>query len=315
MKKVILGLAVFYVFGSASFAQNIGRIKNAWKGTYLNIENGTLQSTAIQEDWLSARWELIQVQEGQYLIKNAWKGTYLNIETGAIRCSAIQQGWLSARWAINYVSGSKAIRISNIWKPTLFINIEPGSPACTAIADGWLSAQWYWESAGTNSTAANKPASNPVNNSQSNNLLNIQEVLAAHNSLRNEVGVAPLTWSNELAAKAQAWANEVAKKNTGTNWNLFHSQTPGLGENIAGGFTTGDSPAKRVLLGWGEEEKVNFNTNTRKCIPGTTCGHYTQVVWRNTTQVGCGIAINPNGKYILVCNYNPPGNYNNQPAY
>ncbi len=315
MKITILGLAVFFVLGSTSMAQDIGRIKNAWKGTYLNMETGTLQSTAIKQEWSSALWELIKVQEGQFMIKNVWKGTYLNIETGTLQCTAVKAGWVSARWTIKNIAGTNSIRIYNFWKPTLCINIETGSPACSAVGEGWSSARWNWEVAGTNPIINNKPGTNPANNNPSNNSINIQEVLAAHNTLRKEVGVPPLTWSADLAIKAQAWANEVAKKNMGQNqnWALPHSGSPG--ENIAGGLTNGDSPARRILLGWGEDEKVNFDPNTRKCIAGTICGHYTQVIWRNTTQVGCAIATNPNGKYILVCNYNPPGNYIGQPAY
>lgn len=156
-------------------------------------------------------------------------------------------------------------------------------------------------------------AQNPETSSAADTL-NVQEVLAAHNILREEVGVTPLEWSAELAQISTRWAEKVAQKNRGDAWVLEHSGN-GLGENIAGGYVSGDTPDQRVKLGWGEKEKVNFDTNTRKCIPGTTCGHYTQIVWRNTKKVGCGIAVNPNGKYILVCNYDPPGNFNNEPAY
>ena len=37
-------------------------------------------------------------------------------------------------------------------------------------------------------------------------------------------------------------------------------------------------------------------------------GHYTQMVWRETTALGCGEAI-CNKTLIVACNYDPPGNY------
>ncbi|MDY7012856.1 MAG: CAP domain-containing protein [Cyanobacteriota bacterium] len=43
-------------------------------------------------------------------------------------------------------------------------------------------------------------------------------------------------------------------------------------------------------------------------------GHYTQIVWRKTTQVGCGIS-QAGGNDILVCRYSPPGNFMSQPVY
>ena len=36
-------------------------------------------------------------------------------------------------------------------------------------------------------------------------------------------------------------------------------------------------------------------------------GHYTQMVWRETTRLGCGQAI-CNGTLIVACNYSPAGN-------
>jgi hypothetical protein len=36
-------------------------------------------------------------------------------------------------------------------------------------------------------------------------------------------------------------------------------------------------------------------------------GHFTQVVWRQTTQLGCGVST-CRGMDIWVCEYDPPGN-------
>ncbi|WP_296702998.1 CAP domain-containing protein [Algoriphagus sp.] len=146
---------------------------------------------------------------------------------------------------------------------------------------------------------------------ESPSIFDQKKVLDAHNSLREEVGVSPLEWSVELAEKAKNWADKLALKNQGDDWFLEHS---GPGENLAGGYVTGDAPEIRVLTGWGGE-KTDFDSPSKKCLELIKCGHYSQIVWRNSKKVGCAVAANENGKYILVCNYDPPGNYNGQPAY
>jgi hypothetical protein len=37
-------------------------------------------------------------------------------------------------------------------------------------------------------------------------------------------------------------------------------------------------------------------------------GHYTQLVWRDTNEVGCALA-SSSGEQVLVCRYSSPGNY------
>jgi hypothetical protein len=53
-----------------------------------------------------------------------------------------------------------------------------------------------------------------------------------------------------------------------------------------------------------EVNKYNFNN------PGfsASTGHFTQLVWKATTDLGCGIAISAKNRIYGVCNYTPPGN-------
>lgn len=37
-------------------------------------------------------------------------------------------------------------------------------------------------------------------------------------------------------------------------------------------------------------------------------GHFTQLVWKSTTEVGCGISISRDSKIYAVSQYTPPGN-------
>lgn len=60
---------------------------------------------------------------------------------------------------------------------------------------------------------------------------------------------------------------------------------------------------------WYNEVKY-YNYNTGSNIPGGRTGHFTQVVWKGTTQIGCGATYCNNYRQIFyVCNYNPSGNY------
>jgi uncharacterized protein YkwD len=289
-------------------AQDIGRIKSVWNNQYLNVETGGVQTSEIKDDWLSARWDLVKTADGFYNIVSVWKGTLLSVAGDQLQCTAADRSSGQAKWDIRKIEGTNEVRIYNVAEPTLAINVEKGTAAATTIADERQSAKWVLEMLST--TTAGGANSNPGFYT-----MNEKTVLEAHNRLRREVGLPDLVWSNELAARAQTWAYELAKKNTGDAWVMEHSQSRGIGENIAGGGIEAETPDQRVLSAWGADEKPNFDPNTRKCIGDKICGHYTQVVWRNTTQVGCAIAVNPNGKYVLVCNYSPPGNYNNQPAF
>ncbi len=133
-----------------------------------------------------------------------------------------------------------------------------------------------------------------------------QEILDAHNRWRSQVNVPPLRWSKELADAAQTWANNLSARGV-----IEHNggRPSGAGENIA---AASGSVANMVDM-WGNEGK-DYNRTTNSCS-GSSCGHYTQVVWKNTTNLGCGVA--PIRRYgmVLVCNYDPPGNVNGEPPY
>lgn len=149
---------------------------------------------------------------------------------------------------------------------------------------------------------------------------------AAHNAVRARAhdpepspALEPLTWSSTLAATAQAYANEVA-----TDCQLAHSNAPGLGENLASNGGWMSNPME-VVEGWAAEEAcytfgaffVSDACNAA-CVAGLNsngCGHYTQIVWRATTTVGCGFATCSNGNEIWVCNYEPQGNFVGMTAY
>jgi pathogenesis-related protein 1 len=92
-----------------------------------------------------------------------------------------------------------------------------------------------------------------------------------------------------------------------------------VGENLAAGV--GQTPAQAVSLWVSEQQYYTHATNT--CASGQTCGHYTQVVWKATTAVGCakvtcttGSPLGTGGSWDnSVCDFTPAGNYVGQPPY
>lgn len=147
-----------------------------------------------------------------------------------------------------------------------------------------------------------------------------REILSAHNQVRlsanNPVpnpALAPLQWSASAASTAQAWADQC---NFRHNPNLKN-----LGENIAAATPNALTTAG-VVQGWASEAS-DYNYGTNACAPGKVCGHYTQLVWRSTTHVGCATKVcDKNSPFsgftrwqLWVCNYSPPGNFVGQRPY
>jgi pathogenesis-related protein 1 len=126
----------------------------------------------------------------------------------------------------------------------------------------------------------------------------IQATLDAHNQWRNKYGVPALVWDASLATDAQTWADQMASSGS-----FDHSQN-GHGENIF--MSSAASTPQAVVDSWGSEEP-NYDIGSDTCAPGQECGHFTQLIWRTTTKVGCGRATGPDGEY-WCCDYDPPGN-------
>ena len=136
-------------------------------------------------------------------------------------------------------------------------------------------------------------------------------ITAAHNKVRARVGVPPLRWSPALAETARRWANSCVDAQA-PHGMLDHSPdgVPGsvpLGENIYA--TTGPAADPLVAVKVWADEVVHYDL-TRNTCSGGMCGHYTQLVWSTTREVGCGVGSCPRLRFptTLVCNYSPAGN-------
>ncbi len=149
---------------------------------------------------------------------------------------------------------------------------------------------------------------------------NLIGITSEHNAVRAGVitvpALAPLAWSPALAATAQAWASQCIDVVAPIG---LIDHNPGrssghpyyVGENIYASSGAPSPPASVVAL-WAAES-VNYNHGANSCAG--VCGHYTQLVWRATTAVGCARSDCPGlaYRYAVVCNYGPGGNTGGRP--
>ena len=148
-------------------------------------------------------------------------------------------------------------------------------------------------------------------------------MLEEHNTLRADVGAPELRWSDALARQAATWAGKLKKSGCA----MRHSRGK-LGENLywASAKTTSNRnktwsapqsiKEKTVAASWaGEKQWYSRATNSCNAPPGKSCGHYTQMVWKTTREIGCAKAVCDDNSQIWVCNYAPAGNVVGQRPY
>ena len=105
---------------------------------------------------------------------------------------------------------------------------------------------------------------------------------------------------------AQSYADRLAEMNqmihslNGYGENLFHCRT-GTPDKV-----DKCEIVKKAIASWYNESSV-YDWG----YPGftSTTGHFTQLVWKETSTFGIGIASNSKGSTYVVANYDPEGNY------
>ncbi|KAG7546176.1 CAP domain [Arabidopsis suecica] len=135
-----------------------------------------------------------------------------------------------------------------------------------------------------------------------------QQFLDPHNTVRGGLGLPPLVWDVKIASYATWWANQRRY-----DCSLTHSTGP-YGENLFWGSGS-DFTSTFAVESWTVEAK-SYNHMTNTCEGDGMCGHYTQIVWRETRRLGCARVVCENGAGVFItCNYDPPGNYVGEKPY
>ncbi len=144
------------------------------------------------------------------------------------------------------------------------------------------------------------------------------EVLTVHNEKRhNYFTDSDLTYSVALEEAAQAYANVLA-----ANGKFEHdpeNRAKGYGENLYAHSDEVALTVKEAMPHWYEEEEVLYNYADGSCQEAyydngkqIKCGHYTQVIWQESREVGCATAQYKSGDmkdgFVYVCKYQKAGN-------
>lgn len=135
-------------------------------------------------------------------------------------------------------------------------------------------------------------------------------LLAAHNRERAQANSRPLIWSDILEAEARDWAVELIDSGR-----FAHDPRPhGHGENLWMGWGDRVFTPENMVGDWIAERR-DYRPGVFPDVSRTgdwiAVGHYTQLIWRGTTHVGCAVA-SRGDRAVLACRYSPPGNIDGQ---
>jgi len=151
------------------------------------------------------------------------------------------------------------------------------------------------------------------------------EAIEGHNYWRNQLNngaligqptpvpfLQTMTWNDDLAARSQVHSNKCVWEHSGVGGENLYAHTGSFG-----------SMSKGVDMWVDEHHDYSYKTN--KSINGGVVGHYTQVVWAKSTEVGCAKTACPMikksdgsdmwGGVLYTCQYKGPGNYYGQKPY
>ncbi|GMI76917.1 hypothetical protein like AT5G66590 [Hibiscus trionum] len=136
------------------------------------------------------------------------------------------------------------------------------------------------------------------------------EFLGAHNRARAAVGVGPLKWSAKLA-NATALLARYQRNKMGCQFADLKDHKYGVNQLWGSGTTV----TPRAAVDTWVKERSYYDYATNSCTPNHKCGVYKQVVWKNSSELGCAQATCKDQISLTICFYNPPGNYVGERPY
>lgn len=138
-------------------------------------------------------------------------------------------------------------------------------------------------------------------------MCDITEAFILHNDLRSLHGSPALKWNEACALSAQRHADHLMSTNSFSHSNLLDEEGRRVGQNLA------CAEKKHVEKGWGAvaatklwyRERKRYDWRHPRFRKGYS--HFTQMMWKESREVGIGMARTPY-RVIVVANYYPMGN-------
>ena len=195
-------------------------------------------------------------------------------------------------------SSSVVVTTISSSSPAAAQSSSTAAPSSSTAAQSSSAAAQSSSTAAPSSSSAPSSTSSSASASASSTSSDFQSTMVdGHNDKRaKHESTGSLEWDDSLAQYAQNYADKYD-----CSGSLTHSGGP-YGENLAVGYTS-----QGTIDAWYNEiEKYNWSDSGFS----ESTGHFTQVVWKSTTKVGCGSKQcgGSVGTYI-ICSYNPAGNF------
>ncbi|KAI9833443.1 MAG: hypothetical protein M1819_003601 [Sarea resinae] len=203
-------------------------------------------------------------------------------------------------------------RSTSIVALLILLLLNLATPAVAAKDETVTTMTTIMPSAASATTTTTIPTPNATNEpSYTSSSLFQSTVLNSTNVYRAQHSAANLTWNATLADTASEWAKKCLWSHSGDS----------PGENLAEGYAN----TTAAVEAWGNERSAYSWSHPRF---SEKTGHFTQLVWKNTTSVGCAAVWcssssggkarrsgGPAQNWYLVCEYWPRGNVQGEYKY
>ncbi len=129
------------------------------------------------------------------------------------------------------------------------------------------------------------------------------ELILKHNIARAKHNATALTKLNDIAELCKETLEGCVNRG-GLYHSGFYYNGQGLGQNLY--IESGRASADNIFNSWySEGERYDYEK-------GNSALHFTQIVWKETKQIGCAYQVGPwknfPNAYYVCCNYFPEGN-------